>query len=237
MDVVIHLGLPKTGSCFLQKNIFPKLENCEAYGIFNKPFHVTTKFDENKINIISNEQYSGRPNTVMESAGRFEIAKRFHGMFPDAKIIVVFRDKKDWVESLYLEYLKSGRGTYEYQKWYDEIFDKDSLKFEEYEKYLKGLFKDVLVCQFEDLKSKPDEYIKNICDFIGVPVPKYTNEIINIRLTDKTVERWRKFNKLFYSRYCPHKGIFPEYLNPLMYFLRLLLYKKSISSLRKRKWI
>src|SRR6056297_1095957 len=30
-NIIIHVGLPKTASTFLQKKIFPKIENCEAY--------------------------------------------------------------------------------------------------------------------------------------------------------------------------------------------------------------
>jgi hypothetical protein len=224
-DIIIHVGLPKTGTTFLQNGFFPKIKNAKVFGVGNIPFYPDTKLWENKINIISNERLFGEPNTPIEKEHRNEIARRLHGAFPNAKIIVVFRERKSWTKSLYGEYVRNG-GTEVYDIWYDKIFEHDSLDFESYEKCLRDLFDDVLVLQFEDLKTRPDYFVKKTCEFINVEVPEYENTMVNIRLDDKLIKRWRMMNKIFNSRYSPdNKGVFSEYLNPLRYYTKIMRMK------------
>jgi hypothetical protein len=222
LKVVIHVGLPKAASSFLQRHIFPNIKDSKVFGNLNTEFNFDIKLDKDKLNIISSEQLFGRPNSSKKSAGGYEIAKRLQGMFPNAKVIVVLRKNRDkWIKSLYGEYIKAG-GAAEFDSWYENVFDKDSLDQESYVKHLRSLFDEVLVCSFEDLIKDHKKFVSDICNFIGVEVPKYENKRVNLSLNNKQIKRWRRMNALFNSRYSPHKGIFPEFMNPLLYYRRLM---------------
>jgi len=228
-EIIIHIGLPKTGSTFLQTIIYPKLKDvCKVFGEFGEErFHWDSLLSDDRINIISNEQISGRPNSSFKVADRYTVISRFANMFPKARIIFVSREKKGWIKSLYREYVKSCFGAYSFDRWYDEVFDKDFLMDSNYVDYLKLLFNDVLILDFKELKENHELFVKKTCDFIGVDVPEYTNKIINKGKDDSVIERWRKFNRLFKSNYSPHKGYFPNELNPLRY-LHLIEVKKDV---------
>ena len=227
--VIIHIGLPKTGSTFLQTIIYRKLKDtCKFFGEFGEErFHWDSKLSTKRINIISNEQISGRPNVSFKVADRYTVIARFGKMFPDAKIIMVLRDKKSWINSLYKEYVKSGFGAYPFDRWYNEIFDEEFLNVEKYVDYLRSLFHEVMILQFEDLKKDHKIFVKKTCDFIGVDVPEYQNRVVNRAKDNRIIERWRKFNTLFKSNYSPHTGYLPHELNPLRY-LHIIETKRNI---------
>lgn len=99
----------------------------------------------------------------------------------------------------------------------------------DYRILLKENFSHVLELPFEMLKKQPEKFVSKICDFIGVDKPDNIDyNPVNIKIEESTLNHWRLFNKLFYSRYCNHKGLFPEYLNPLRYYQLLINNKEFI---------
>lgn len=213
--VIIHVGLHKTGTTFLQKEIFPKLKGVKFFD--KKDINFNIDLSEEKINLISSEQLSGSPHDLTPSVNKYKIADRLHGAFPEAGIIVVFRDKQDWVKSVYGQYIKSF-GVEDFETWYNNIFKKEELDFEKYKRCLTDLFKHVLVCQYEDLKTDPDGFVKKICDFIGTEVPNYKNREWNVRKPKNTNLR-RKINKVFKSPNNPD-GIISYQLPRHLYLIR-----------------
>jgi len=91
--------------------------------------------------------------------------------FPNAKIIIVIRERKSWVLSIYNQYVKEG-GKYSFRKWWKKKFDIQFLDTV-LMYYVTTIFDDVLILHMDDLKS--GKFVKKLCDFIGVPVPKYRN--------------------------------------------------------------
>jgi hypothetical protein len=221
-NIVIHVGLHKTESTFLQKEIFPKIENAEVFGFANRTFTIKTEFSKNKINIISEEGLSGNLHTKNKTADGITIAYRLKVLFPNAKIIVIFRKKDQWLKSLYSEYIKLG-GYESFDYWKTNILDSRCLNYEKYSKCLKSLFKEVLISDFKNLKNDSNQFIKDICDFIGVNVPKYENKHRNIKLDDTALLHWRKLNKFFKSPNNP-SGFLPQRLNPLPTYNQLSMF-------------
>lgn len=212
--IVIHVGLGKTGTSFLQREIFPKLDNVEVFGNNNKLLTLETKFSSDKINIISREGLSGLGEPEMD-AGRYVIADRLHNIFPHAKIIVVFREKESYIRSSYSEVIKAG-GVEDFNTYYERITtaNPEFFDFEKYDRYLRNLFDNVLVLWFEELKNDPGSFIRKICDFIGVKIPDYANRHVNIQRSDKNLQMWRIINELFRSPW-NKDGFFPRWSNPL----------------------
>ena len=234
MKLFIHVGLPKTGTTFLQQEVFPKIENVN-FAMF--PDYRTTLYP-NKINIIGDEFLSHVSYMPGRDANqRFEIAKRLQGSYPDAKIIIGIRDQKSWLRSLYNQYVRAG-GIHEYDYWFENMFNKDFLDTESYINFLKKSFKKgVYVYRFEDMKKNYSVWIKDLCDFIGCDVPKIERKKHNVGWGKNRIKIALFFNKFFKSPVNPEKGFFTwrEWHSPrkILDTLWLLAPKKKSSKKNK----
>lgn len=194
--VIIHTGYLKCGSTFLQKEIFPKIKDVNMLSPY---LTLTYQIYQDKINILSKESFCS--NNI--------ITDRLHNLFPQAKIIVILRDKEGLKKSCYNTYLKHcGTLTFEEylvlnKEMYSRLLDYDS-----YLNHIKELFSDVYVDYLENLKKDNYAFVKGICDFIGVPVPDYNIKYHNVALTDRQIKLCRFLNRYFNSRH-NNKGIFP----------------------------
>jgi len=149
-------------------------------------FMMNIKVPKDRITILSCEGLSGHPGFNFNECNREKIAKRLHTLFPYAKIILVTRKEDAWVRSLYKQYVNMG-GSSPYDKWRQNNFDERYLDFEGYIKYLRNIFDEVLVLDFQSLKDNPHEFIKNICDFMNVNVPNYQLVSENVSMTDNQI--------------------------------------------------
>jgi hypothetical protein len=238
--IFIHVGLHKTGTTFLQREIFSKLKNVNYIhpprtflqkDIYTKIPKVRVSFftpektlgdrpefkpiiSSDKINIISRESLSGAPSVgYIDGDVRFTIADRIKKHYPNSKIIIGVREKKSWLFSSYGQYVRGG-GTYSYDDWYNKIFDKKYLDFDTYLKYLKNLFNDVYVYKIEDLRSDPKEFVKNLCGFIGVDIPEYELKIHNKGFNEKQMKLARFINRFYRSQLNPRGIIFRHIISP-----------------------
>jgi len=129
MKTIVHIGLGKTGSTFLQDEIFNKISNINYLGkktgeyqkwlinlhylddyIFNKEQkdisrEILNLLDEEKINLISSETFT-RPGGEI-----FSQAKRIKNIFDDAKILLVLREPIDAILSFYKYNVSQGNIT------------------------------------------------------------------------------------------------------------------------------
>jgi len=211
VNIVIHLGLHKTGTSFLQAEIFPKIKNVGFPR--NGTFRYGTKIYEDKLNIISDEELSVNPHlppchiNYLGPEQRFVIAERLHSIFPDAKIILGIRNKDTWLRSVYSQYVKGG-GVHNFDSFISNDFDHRFLDFDSYINCLKGLFNEVLVYHFEELKQDPNSFVRNICDFIGVDAPPFENNIYEKGWSERKIRLGLFLNRFFYSDYNPNGGVF-----------------------------
>lgn len=148
-DIFIHIGLHKTATTTLQRQLFPACKNLNLFTTqiseMEKFVHLVTKKDplyfkpddarailtplflNNKVTLLSNEMVSGPPYAGVIEAGldhRSPIIANLKSTFPNAKIIIVIRRQDSLAQSFYRQYLYSG-GTARPSKFYG--FDKDQL--------------------------------------------------------------------------------------------------------------
>jgi len=187
-ELYIHVGLPKTGTTFLQEEIFKKMKNIR----YIRDLDITSYVLDDRKTIISHENLAGVSNPSPASH-RFIIADYLHKLFPDAKIIVGIRDKDSWLYSLYSQHIRNG-GSLSFEEFLAK-FDKRCLDFEEYISYLKSLFSEVYVYRFEDLIRNKAEFVKKLCDFIGEPVPRYKDKKRRVSLKSYQLKTIRFINK------------------------------------------
>lgn len=157
--------------------------------------------------LISAEWLSGNPSIEGNQELRFQIVDRLKLMYPNAGIILGFREKRGWIISAYSQYVKNG-GVKNFSYWKNHIFNESSLKFAEYEDYIRKKFKRVYIYSFEELKQNPDKVITEICYFIGEPVPNWNKKIYNKKFPPHKLFVTRQINKLCKSYYNP-RGILP----------------------------
>lgn len=129
-DTFIHIGMPKTGSTFLQQAVFPKLTGMhfiprkqlvamDAYS--QLLFADDSLYQEANLNewrdqlpdqpfLLSDESISGKL-LHWQSSNRSRVARRLQRLFPDAKILLVLRGQQSLILSMYKEYLKRPKAT------------------------------------------------------------------------------------------------------------------------------
>lgn len=140
-DILIHVGLHKCGSTWLQKNVFSRVDYgvCTPWGdmahmavtefvdvdplCFDAAV-VRAQFDESlaalgragadKVAVVSHEALSSRPHHGKYYAP--EAAKRLRDTFPGAKVLVIFREQAAIIYSLYGEYVRNG-GQYSFDEF------------------------------------------------------------------------------------------------------------------------
>jgi len=211
MRTVIHIGLHRTGTTFLQKEIFPKLDGIKY--VYSKIINSETKGI-----LISEEGLSGIPTKLYDGSEVYSTVDSLSRLYPDAKIILCIRNKDIWVRSVYSQYIKSG-GTKTF-KQFKVILNPIYLDFDSYIRYLMSKFKDVYICHHEDLVKDHKKFIGDMCKFIGVKVPEYTNKVHNKGFTNNQLRILRFLNKLSITDYSK-VGLFQhKTLRMLLSFIR-----------------
>jgi len=140
--IIIHVGLQKTASQFLQNVVFPRLENVMYIGrpftqenyAFNSlqcadnslydPSVVGREIDRIKKErseggtiLISDELFSGYP--FYNYINRGVIAERIRNVVPEAEIVLILRGQIELIMALYNQYVKIG--------WLDNHLDESIL--------------------------------------------------------------------------------------------------------------
>jgi hypothetical protein len=126
MQTYFHIGLHKTGTTFLQREVFPKIA-APGFGFFGKLSKVLKRliyqdpayFDAGgardeilreiggaEVALASNEDLSGDP--FNGGIHRSSILANLHGCFPRARIILLIRRQDEWALSNYLGSIRRG---------------------------------------------------------------------------------------------------------------------------------
>ncbi len=165
----------KTGTSFLQKQIFPNLKDVLYSRRFNLRDYYKT---EGSSILISDEILSGNPfdeNTMNDFEMKMDVLK---SLFPNAAILVSFREPVGYILSLYKQFLHQG-GTISF----NEFFNADNtgvLKIEDLN-YLKRLniiennFSNVIAYDFETFRSNPDSIYNEVCRILKTEMPDLQN--------------------------------------------------------------
>lgn len=194
-EIVIHIGIQRTGTTFLQNNVFPLIDEINIVNIgfrelnfllehmneknnyitFNK---IENRFQHGKINLISNENIWWHPWTGR--INKIEKLQKLKLLFPKAKILFGIRNKIDLLLSMYKRNIMDG-STLSYKEFQEKIVNIDDLNYEHYIRNLNDLFyeKNVYIYKFEDMKKDIFMHVKGICNFIDVEVPPFKNYSVN----------------------------------------------------------
>jgi len=179
---VAHIGYHRTGTNLLQKEIFPKLGDTlfqpSASGW--RFFDDEAGFDEatarafyegeqrrnpdGKLFLISAERMTGT-----ELGDDLSVPDKLYRLNAHMKIILVLRSQYSIFPSLYHLHVKRN-GTLSYPAFLERSIEGGRCNYRAMVERLFGLFgRDaVLVLLYEELKRAPDDFIDQLCDFLGV---------------------------------------------------------------------
>lgn len=190
-ELYLHIGTIKTGTKFLQKKVFPKLEGIRFYWKPRLSYALTFKYiyPNDKI-LISDERLSGWCETKLPVSWRYETLKILKTIFPDAKIIITLRtDEEEFIESNYAQMCVEKEGAlHKFDGTYEEFlaaYDKNWNNHIMIIKEIKSLWNDCLILYYSELVKDADAYVKKICDYMGVKKPKFDNVRLNSRESRK----------------------------------------------------
>jgi phage terminase small subunit len=280
---VIHVGLPKTATTFLQLNVFPFIENAfyrgpdpDANDIeILKPFiHINVYFPHSafknteSIKNYKKElyEYIQRENILDRNClFSFEslVGSNFHSfnnqdeniktmkeIFPEGKILFVFRKQDEWIESQYNQTFKqSGRfDAGELHVAYHNLNDYIGYKFGKFgkskyinvnalnwyemiKKYQDNFgFDNVLALPYELFRENPEKFLKIFYDFFEF-TPYYPDSYSAVNRSIK------RYNFTYY----PALNIYHRFLDNLPADFQRFLRKndrgwvKFLSSIKKYK--
>jgi len=182
----LHIGLPRTGTSFLQNEVFKKLP------IHYK--HDMLTVDEfglrDGINLLSHEDLCGKIYlpTKLDRLGFFSYYSKYK-----PKIIMGIREQESLHKSMYnillwLGYSKSfqdAKKHLEYKYNVDEIVNQ-----------VHTYFDDVFIYHFDDFKKNNEKVVSDICDFLNVDIPNVNFHVVNKRWNKRQMWLCRNINKV-----------------------------------------
>jgi hypothetical protein len=203
VNINFHIGYHKTGTTFLQEKIFSNLSDNDAVFIgqpfmnqeFNNFFQILKDineldFDPEKFQRsfyhLCKENNIGDDKKIIVSleslSSGFDwfgrefsiIIRKISLIFPNAKLLIGFRDPSEFTEAIYKEYIIHG-GKFSF-KWflYDSHYFQYSvlpkLDYEKVQAYIARYFpgERVQTYTLQNLKQDPEKVITNILLFLGI---------------------------------------------------------------------
>jgi len=246
---LIHIGYHKTGTSWLQRYYFSS-ELLGYYTPLPNPFvrdHMVQphplnfdatrtrknldncfKYKEGLCPVISHERLSGNPHS-----GGFDttiIAGRIKEIYPNARILIIFREQSKIILSCYRQYIRAGgiaklkQYLYPVQRHRIPQFSFDYFKYDVVVSLYNELFgaMNVLALPYEIFRNQPLEFFSRINAFCQIDidddtlqkVPIHVREnraLQNIALQRRLNRYWRRsdFNPApFVDLYRRGKGLF-----------------------------
>jgi len=176
--VIFHIGLTKTGTTYLQNNVFPYLfkqynyhGKAYSWNSFRKGFYC-----KNQNNFWSEEDsWMGGEDPRRFPYKRHQFWKSLdylRNKVSDIRFILVLRHHEPWLKSLYLHDAKTkGRFWGFSLDQYVSYFESDYIKWSSHIDLLKDF--DILLLNYEDLINRPEQFVKAICLFSYLEVEDY----------------------------------------------------------------
>lgn len=193
--IFFHLGPKKTGSTYLQRNVFPRLKGIKYY---NKSKFRSYK---EKINTGTHEKYLFS-REFGESLKR--ISRDISVDFPEARIILVLRRQDSWIASKYKYHIKK-YGSMSFNEFFELESDTGFWKKEDlcYRKKIEWIEKHFqhkpLILIYDVLKTNPELFVEQITDYLGVQIDEHDkiNKVENRAYSDKQLRVLRKINQFY----------------------------------------
>ena len=199
---ILHAGLHKTGSTFLQRHVFPNLKHVTY--IHGYTFGRLPNISKKSLNpiLISSEAACGYPYPYTPDFSVDNLISNVR-LLAITKVLLFTREFNDWVLSLYFQSL-NGNSTWTLE----DFIDRNGTALLTWQnaaaKIAMALSEEgveILNLQQEDLLETPEEVTWEICSFVGAPKLDVHRHISNrSRKGALTVKIYRILNKTYRFR-------------------------------------
>lgn len=200
--LLVHVGYHRTGTTWLQQAFFPQPSSgfllpwdrawVNEELVLPKPLVFDPERlgprlekgrararQDGRIAVLSNERFSGNPHSGGYDSGI--LADRLHRLFPDARILMVIREQRDMIRSIYYRYVFEG-GVERPEGYLQPpragrmripLFDFDFYAYHRLVAYYQQLFgrERVLVLPYELLRHDARAFVARIAAFAGAAPP------------------------------------------------------------------
>lgn len=194
-SVLIHVGYPKTASTYLQAHLFREEFGFQQFGtwaeiwarligpnpLWYSPEAVRETVEPTRrtgaarglIPVITHELLVGHPVSGGHQAAW--VAQRLADLWPEAQILMVIREQRQLLYSLYAQYAR-GSGPLSLEEYMfppggerQPSFDFRYLEFDRLIRLYQKRFPRVKVLCFEALRANPLAFCREILDLQGLP--------------------------------------------------------------------
>lgn len=227
---VIHVGYHKTGTTWLQRDVFPTVQGAVflpplhragdvyrplLHNLVNRDHFLSTTFraalaEQGRPAVISYEALVGSP--WGEGHDPYTRAARLAEVAPGAKIIITLRNRDELSKSLYAQYVNEG-GHLRPVEFDRSVLSHAYLDSDAAVARFESLFPQVLVLQYDQLRRDPVAAVDEIASFAEVDLSlpensrRHNQSLKGLRL--RFLRRWNSW-----FRVSPHN---PSPLIPLPY--------------------
>jgi hypothetical protein len=195
-QVFFHVGLGKTGTTYLQYELFPKLNGIHYIQRtrYQHAHEIITRTDHPRY-LVSREFDQQLP----------EEAANFARHYPDARVIIVLRRHDGWIASQYRRFAKNGIHVD-----FDAFFDIDNnqglwqhadLNYMAKLKIIEQYFRHKPLVLFqEELKNNPYTFFDKIATFTGSSYDRaaISLDAVHTSYSDKQLKAVRKLSKYLF---------------------------------------
>lgn len=220
-DISFHVGLGKTGSTYLQYNVFPKF----------KDVHYIQRTSYYKLKEVIEESNHQKIFTSNEFDDHLERElEPFSKLYPNTKTIMFLRRQDSWMASQYRRYIKNAR-PHTFKEFFDIEGDTGTWKrnvpyfYPKIEFLKKHFTPEPLIIIYDDFKEKPVEMINLIARYIGVT---YDLNDISLSPVHKSYNEKQLKSMRWISKYT-YRG---EKEEPKNRFIKYLIHYTYIAPLR-----
>ncbi|MCF8335614.1 MAG: hypothetical protein K9H65_03330 [Bacteroidales bacterium] len=196
-NIFFHVGLPKTASTFLQRNVFPKFNDIRFIKKHDFKHRDRIIEQSNHDKILMSIEINPDVQDGMEKLQ--DVSHKY----PHTHTVIILRRHGSWLKSKYKYYLRK-HGTRKFDRYFDlnatGILEPNNLKFYPKIKLLEDLFEpDPLVLFQEELKQNPLATIEVLADYMGVTFDKNDLRIQTVKrsYTPKQLKKVRRFNRWY----------------------------------------
>lgn len=195
----LHVGLHKTGTTYFQSEVFPRWSGLKYLRSLTVENFLKT--DPGQVCLASREGFSA--GVVAHRHEKLSFLKRLSAMFPDAGVLISFRDHGSYLNAIYSQYLRYG-GTLRLDAFFDLEGDAGYIKREDllFPDYVDGITeywgKPPFVFLLSELRQDKQRLFDEMGRFMGVSPPtldELSSGRRNVSLGRKQAEALRRINQ------------------------------------------
>ena len=181
-EIFVHIGLPKTGTTFLQDHVFSNynakdisyLGKAKSISVWDIMKTKNNKYLISSENLLADHFEGEKGKWFVEFKNNLKI---LHNKLPNAKYILSVRNHKDLIISCYKEFIRKGNRSFypEIMNYFD--IDKNNGQISQNDFIFENIIKEIriisgnypFVFSLEGWKENPDELFKNLENFLNIP--------------------------------------------------------------------